>query len=68
VAGKRVVNCPHCQTPVVWGPESPYRPFCSARCRQIDLGAWANEEYRVPGHASPEDFADPALNPPTPRE
>lgn len=68
MAGKRVVNCPQCGASVAWGPESPYRPFCSERCRQIDLGAWADEEYKVPGHASPEDFADPALIPPTPRE
>ena len=68
--GKRVVNCPQCGAPVPWGPESPYRPFCSERCRQIDLGAWASGEYAVPGHASPEDFADPALapTPSTPRE
>jgi uncharacterized protein len=36
--------------------ESQYRPFCSARCRQIDLGAWASEAYSVP--ASPPDASD----------
>ncbi|MEK7361911.1 MAG: DNA gyrase inhibitor YacG [Pseudomonadota bacterium] len=43
----RTVNCPRCAKPVAWGPVSPFRPFCSERCKMIDLGAWANEEYRV---------------------
>ena len=43
------VTCPICRTPVPWTEASRYRPFCSERCKQIDLGAWANEEYRVPG-------------------
>jgi hypothetical protein len=51
----RVVNCPTCGKPVAWKPESIHRPFCSARCRQIDLGAWASEAYRVP--TSPPDAA-----------
>ena len=42
------VSCPRCAKPVRWGPESPFRPFCSERCKMIDLGAWANESYRVP--------------------
>ncbi len=43
------VACPRCGgTPVVWAPESPYRPFCSERCKLIDLGAWASESYRIP--------------------
>jgi endogenous inhibitor of DNA gyrase (YacG/DUF329 family) len=44
---KRTVNCPRCGTPVLWGTESPFRPFCSERCKMIDLGAWASEQYRV---------------------
>ena len=44
----RTVRCPTCQGPSVWSAENPYKPFCSERCRLIDLGAWANEEYRVP--------------------
>ena len=53
-----VVNCPICGKPVEWRPESVYRPFCSARCKQIDLGAWANEEYRVPAAESDPGGAD----------
>jgi len=46
-ASRRSVNCPRCGVAVRWGAESPFRPFCSERCKTIDLGAWANEEYRV---------------------
>jgi len=50
----RVVACPHCGQPAVFAPENPWRPFCSQRCRQIDLGAWAAGEYRVPVVEEPE--------------
>ncbi len=43
----RTVSCPRCGAPVRWVAESPFRPFCSERCKMIDLGAWANEDYRV---------------------
>ena len=48
MAAPRIVNCPPCATPVEWIPENRYRPFCSERCKLIDLGAWATESYRVP--------------------
>ncbi len=41
------VQCPTCQTAVLWGPQSPFRPFCSERCRLIDLGEWASESRRI---------------------
>ena len=44
----RTVRCPQCGENAVYAPENPFRPFCSERCRLIDLGAWANESYRVP--------------------
>ncbi|MCX8087236.1 MAG: DNA gyrase inhibitor YacG [Rhodocyclaceae bacterium] len=59
----RVVACPTCGAEVVWGPQSPYRPFCSERCKQIDLGAWASETYRIPAEAPPDDFGQPELTP-----
>ena len=40
-------RCPNCRQPVNWD-ESEFKPFCSERCQTIDLGRWANEEYRVP--------------------
>lgn len=51
------VACPHCQTPVPWTPESRFRPFCSERCRLIDLGAWASERYAIPVQTPPDDFS-----------
>lgn len=44
----RVVRCPHCGGESLWSPENKFRPFCSERCRLIDMGAWASEAYRVP--------------------
>jgi len=32
-----------------WSTDNPYRPFCSERCKQIDLGAWADEKFAIPG-------------------
>jgi hypothetical protein len=40
-------------------PQDPkYRPFCSKRCADIDLGRWLNEGYTIPGNASPDEFED----------
>ena len=52
-------RCPVCRTPVEWGPASPFRPFCSERCKLIDLGAWANESYRIPAVDPPDDDEAP---------
>ncbi len=41
------VKCPTCQQSVVWAADNPYRPFCSQRCKLIDLGEWAQERYTV---------------------
>ena len=53
----KTISCPTCNADVVWSEESPYRPFCSKRCRLIDLGEWLDEEKRIPGdpHFPPED-------------
>jgi endogenous inhibitor of DNA gyrase (YacG/DUF329 family) len=52
---KRTPRCPICGRPRV----HEYRPFCSARCRDVDLGRWFGEAYRVPavepGYAEDED-------------
>ncbi|MGH7489440.1 MAG: DNA gyrase inhibitor YacG [bacterium] len=44
-----IVACPHCAKPVPWTPESEYKPFCSERCRLIDLGDWLSEKHVIPG-------------------
>lgn len=43
----KVVKCPTCGTEVKWLPESKFRPFCSERCKLIDLGAWAENDYSI---------------------
>jgi endogenous inhibitor of DNA gyrase (YacG/DUF329 family) len=46
------MKCPTCGKPAEWQDNS-YRPFCSERCKLIDFGRWANEEYRVPAEPAP---------------
>lgn len=50
-----LVNCPTCGAPVEWSSASPTRPFCSDRCKLIDLGAWASEEHKIAGREESED-------------
>jgi endogenous inhibitor of DNA gyrase (YacG/DUF329 family) len=52
------VPCPRCGTLAEFSPDNPWRPFCSERCKLIDLGAWASESYRVPDASPPEPQAD----------
>ncbi len=47
------MKCPTCNRPVAYSKDNPFRPFCSERCKLIDFGAWANEEYSVPSEESP---------------
>lgn len=47
------VKCPYCGKDVPWTPASLWRPFCSERCKLIDLGAWASESHRIPGESLP---------------
>lgn len=44
----RLVACPTCGKSIAWTPANEWRPFCSERCKMVDLGAWADESYRVP--------------------
>ena len=54
----RTVKCPACGGPSRYAPDNPYRPFCCQRCKHVDLGAWASEEFRVPS-APPLEPAPP---------
>ncbi|HEX4942906.1 MAG TPA: DNA gyrase inhibitor YacG [Usitatibacteraceae bacterium] len=59
---ERLVACPGCAKLVAYSPANPWRPFCSERCRQTDLGAWAAGAYRIPLRGddpeSPRDEGD----------
>ena len=49
----KIVKCPTCQKSVEWSASSTYRPFCSKRCRLIDLGEWASEKHAIPAEPIP---------------
>jgi hypothetical protein len=61
---RRVVACPSCRAAAEYSERNPYRPFCSARCRGVDLGAWASEDYRVSASKPPEDQLTDSDRPP----
>jgi endogenous inhibitor of DNA gyrase (YacG/DUF329 family) len=42
-------KCPTCKRSIEWSDQFPFRPFCSERCRLIDLGAWLTEKHALPG-------------------
>lgn len=48
------INCPICNKENTWNLDNPARPFCSARCKLIDLGEWASETRTIPGENLPE--------------
>lgn len=48
------IQCPTCSKELIWSNKEAWRPFCSERCKLIDLGEWANESHRIPG--------EPAIN------
>lgn len=58
-----MIRCPGCGGDSVYAADNPFRPFCSARCKNGDLGAWASERYAVPAKPDPDDAqeADPTL-------
>jgi uncharacterized protein len=62
-APARVVRCPACGGDSLYGPQNRWRPFCSERCKSMDLGAWASEQFRVEGEDPPDEqpFGDPRL-------
>jgi endogenous inhibitor of DNA gyrase (YacG/DUF329 family) len=53
------VKCPTCRRPVEWSEVSAYRPFCSDRCRLIDLGAWIAEQHKIPDESGDESGNEP---------
>lgn len=58
----RQVPCPGCAGTSLYSSANPYRPFCSARCKGVDLGAWASEAFKLPDNTPPDEpFGDPRL-------
>jgi len=45
----RIYACPQCRKPIQWREDNRWRPFCSHRCKLIDLGEWAAEKHSIPG-------------------
>lgn len=57
----RIVTCPACGTRVKWTSGNEFRPFCSERCKLIDLGAWADEQHVIPGDTTANDVSSTDL-------
>ena len=51
----KLVVCPSCGGDSIFAPSNEFRPFCSARCKNVDLGSWANEEFRMATGVPSED-------------
>lgn len=44
---KKTIKCPECGKSTEYSSANEYRPFCSQRCRLIDLGEWIEGNYRI---------------------
>jgi len=51
------MKCPTCGKTTSWD-KNPFRPFCSERCKLVDLSRWVNEEYRVPAEKVSSDHPE----------
>ena len=52
-----MVACPTCKGDSLYDLTNPFRPFCSERCKNMDLGAWADEAFRVAADPEPDEAA-----------
>jgi endogenous inhibitor of DNA gyrase (YacG/DUF329 family) len=55
-----LVKCPTCGRKIEWSESAPFRPFCSDRCRLIDLGAWLSGQRSIPGENAPPSGDTPS--------
>lgn len=53
---ERTVSCPQCKGPSLYGAANAFRPFCSERCKDVDFGAWANQEFALASALKAEDL------------
>jgi endogenous inhibitor of DNA gyrase (YacG/DUF329 family) len=49
------VPCPRCGAAAAFTADNKWRPFCSERCKMIDLGLWGSDAYRVPAEEPPDE-------------
>ena len=59
MTGAKLILCPTCGREIQWNEQYPWRPFCSERCRLVDLGAWMSEARAIPGDPLDATAADP---------
>ncbi|MCE0721706.1 MULTISPECIES: DNA gyrase inhibitor YacG [Legionella] len=50
------ITCPICRKQNTWCPENQFKPFCSQRCKLIDLGEWASDSRKIPGNPLDPDL------------
>lgn len=62
-----VVDCPVCGRKAEYTPANRWRPFCSQRCKLVDLGQWASDGYAIPGEPVDPQQPDAAPPPAAPR-
>jgi len=55
----KVVDCPQCGKAVNWQDSELWKPFCSERCKLIDLGEWASEGHKIQGETAFPPDIDP---------
>ncbi len=49
----KMIRCPRCKKETLYDESNPSRPFCSERCQTLDLGAWADEAFKIPAQEEP---------------
>ncbi|MES1932037.1 hypothetical protein T35B1_05483 [Salinisphaera shabanensis T35B1] len=59
----KTIDCPQCGKPARIAADNPYRPFCSKRCKLVDLGDWLDESNRIPDPSGSAPGAGPADDP-----
>ena len=59
----RIVSCPQCNNDVPWQDDQKWKPFCSERCKLIDLGEWASEGHRIAGESAQNSLDPDTFNP-----
>jgi endogenous inhibitor of DNA gyrase (YacG/DUF329 family) len=58
MSNTKEVKCPQCGRLALYAPTNPFRPFCSERCRLIDLGEWADGKYAIPVYKEAQSYQE----------